>query len=130
MKYDDEGPPGMIPLPFGCFCGDMYVSSYCMVIHLALLFPGLGIIPVLFLWLANKDRNRTVDRHGKAAVNWLLSFILYFVTSLVIALYYPPFKNALPAFAVAYYLFLIIAAAKAYNDQFWNYSLSIPFFGS
>lgn len=127
-KYDDDDPPGMIPLPFGCFCGDMYVSTYCMTIHLALLLPGLGFIVVFLLWLSNKDRNATVDRHGKAAVNWLLSSMLYILMIFMLSLYYRPLVHVFPVLVVIYCLFPIIAATKAHEGKFWNYPLSIPFF--
>lgn len=127
-KYDDDDPPGMIPLPFGCFGGDMYVSTYCMTIHLALLLPGLGFIIVFILWLTNKDRSAAVDRHGKAAVNWVLSFILYTIVIVALITYYRPIDHAFSALMAVYYLFAIIAAAKAYDGKFWPYPLSIPFF--
>ncbi len=128
MKYEDDDPPGMIPLPFGCLCGDMYVSTYCMTMHLVLVVPGLGFFFVFILWLSNKDRNRTVDRHGKAAANWVFSILLYFVAFFSLTLYYPPLFKFLPVLAVVYYLFPIIAAARAYDGKYWRYPLSIPFF--
>ena len=127
-KYDADDPPGMIPVPFGIFCSDMYLSTYCMTIHLALLAPGVGFFLVFLLWLSNKDRHSSIDRHGKAAVNWLLSCLLYAIVTLVVSFYYQPISNVFMILIVAYYLFPIIAATKAHDEKYWNYPLSIPFF--
>ncbi len=128
MKYEDDDPPGMIPLPFGCFCADMYVSTYCTIMHLSLLAPGLGFILILILWFSNKDRNSTVDRHGRTAINWMLSCSLYFIVTLLLMIYYRPVVHILPILTVLYYIFPIIAAVRANDGRLWKYPLSIPFF--
>jgi len=71
-----------------------------------------------------------VDRHGKAAVNWLLSLPFYFAATFMLSLYYQPTYNLFAILVMAYYLFPIIAAVKAYDGKYWKYPLSIPFFKS
>ena len=125
-KYDDDDPPGMIPIPFVCI--EMYLPTYCMSLHLVLLFPGLSFVLIFLLWLSNKERHSAIDRHGKTAVNWLLSCLLYAVIAVMVSLYYQPFHVVLYILVGVYYLFPIIAAVKAYDEKYWRYPLSIPFF--
>ena len=128
MYQDDNDPPGMIPLPFGCFCVDLYVDTYCMLIHLSLLFPGFGLFVPIVLWICNKDRSAKIDQNGKAAVNWIISFCLYFAFFLVLLLYCPFLVRGLPFWLIAYYLFPVLAAVKAHRGDFGKYPLCIPFF--
>lgn len=108
----------------------MYVSTYCMAIHLTLLIPGLGFIAPVLLWIANKDRSEAVDRHGKNAINWLCSVFVYVLLAFVL-IFMSPLKiphNAFFLLPIVNIVFPLIAAAKANEGIEWKYPLSIPFF--
>jgi uncharacterized Tic20 family protein len=46
-----------------------------MLIHLLAILTGF--IGVLILWLIKKDESRFVDYHGKEALNFMLSLLIY-----------------------------------------------------
>jgi uncharacterized Tic20 family protein len=53
--------------------------TYAMFNHLSLLtfHVMLPVIPALVLWLVKRDRSPFVDDHGREAVNFQLSLVLY-----------------------------------------------------
>lgn len=54
-----------------------------MLVHLLGLLTG--IIGVLILWLVKKDQSRFVDHHGKEALNFQLTLLIYMLGMLALA---------------------------------------------
>ncbi|MBN2744855.1 MAG: DUF4870 domain-containing protein [Marinilabiliaceae bacterium] len=125
----------------------MAENSYLMMMHLSLLsgciYPLLGIIAPLLLWLINKDNNPNVDRHGRVIMNYMISFAIYMgavVLMLIpfgmffsIANMFSPlafFSGFFPLFAlpILCIVFIVMAAIRANNGVLWHYPLSIRFF--
>ncbi|EQA46401.1 Tic20-like protein [Leptospira broomii serovar Hurstbridge str. 5399] len=108
----------------------MTVNQYCMLLHLSLysvfVFPVVGMLVPLVLWLIEKDSDPEVDAHGKIVVNWLISSLIYGVIFgvLCIVLIGIPFILIL---GVCYALFPIIGAVKANSGIKWEYPLSLHF---
>ena len=46
-----------------------------MLVHLLAILTGF--VGVLILWLIKKDESRFVDYHGKEALNFMLSMLIY-----------------------------------------------------
>ncbi|MBP3959405.1 DUF4870 domain-containing protein [Gemmata sp. G18] len=101
-----------------------------MFLHLSLfaghVIPLGGIIVPIVIWQMKKDELPKIDRHGKNAVNWLISFALYFIISAVLCLVFIGFV-LLPVVVVLGIVFPIIAAMKANEGRVWKYPLAIPF---
>ncbi len=119
-------------------------------------FPLGGIIAPLIFWQVKKDENEFLDAHGKEAVNFNLSFLLY---SVILGLTFIPiiirsifrnidnldhmqndfffdFTNMFGFFGgisiigilgILRFVFIILAAVKANNGEFYNYPLTIKF---
>lgn len=108
----------------------MTVNQYCMVLHLSLysafLFPGVGLLVPLILWLIEKDSDSEVDAQGKIVVNWMISSVVYGVVFgiLCLLLIGIPFLILLGA---CYLIFPIIGAIKAADGIRWKYPFSISF---
>jgi uncharacterized Tic20 family protein len=53
--------------------------TYAMFTHLSLLtfHVMLPVIPALVLWLVKRERSPFVDDHGREAVNYQISLVLY-----------------------------------------------------
>lgn len=108
----------------------MPLNTYCMMIHLSqltsIIIPGLGFILPIVMWAMNKDKNEKIDKHGKVTINWLISLFIY---SLVcgILVFILVGVIGLIVLALLNFIFAIIAAIKANNNQLWIYPLSIKF---
>lgn len=118
--------------------------QYAMLLHLSALagvvLSGLFFLGPLVMWLIKKDESGFVDRHGRAAIDFFLSLLIYgaVVAALFLAfavvtlgigvlLLLPAvFVLAIVA-GVALILLPILAAVKAHAGQEWRYPLAIPF---
>jgi uncharacterized Tic20 family protein len=105
--------------------------EWCMMLHLALLaghvVPFGGIIAPIVIWQAKKEDIPDMDEHGRNAVNWVISFVIYVATSAVLCFALIGFV-LLPAVLLMNLVFPIVAALKAKDGRVWKYPLAIPFF--
>ncbi len=108
--------------------------SLIVIMHLSSFFAGF-IIP-LVLWSSQKDKLIGMDNHGKAAVNFNLSILLYFfIWGIGVSfLSLVPLLGAILAFLLVplvfvlfIFIFPIINALKASNGDRPYYPLSIQF---
>lgn len=139
--------------------------SYNTLMHLSqfsnYLFPLLGIIVPIVMWVTRKDESKSVDTNGKIILNWNISVFIYAIISVLLlviaalifggtmALSGIEFENfleespwmiiqflgtlgviLLPLIIIGIldFIFTIIGAVKASNNEVWNYPLSIRFF--
>ena len=105
-------------------------KTYIMLMHLSqfagYIIVGLGFIFPIVLWLTGK-RNSNVDKHGKNIANFMLSMFIYcFASALLIFLLIG--IPLLIILAVLQVIFIIIAAVKANNEEYWEYPLAFKFF--
>jgi uncharacterized Tic20 family protein len=108
-------------------------NYFIMLLHLTqfcgLLIPIFGQIIPLLLWLQNKDYNEKVDIHGRIIFNWIFSFIIYFISSLILSSIVIGLFT-LGILIILSVIFPIIGSLKAKKGKAWNYPLSIPFFNT
>lgn len=93
MQEEEEtspyAPPAMPPVPpamplAGPGAGTTQDDrTMGMLVHLLGLLTG--IIGVLILWLVKKDQSRFVDHHGKEALNFQLTLLIYMLGMLALA---------------------------------------------
>lgn len=101
-----------------------------MLLHLSLLagflLPIAGLIVPVVIWVLKKDELPGVDVHGKNALNWIISAIIYGVASgiLIIVVIGVPLLLILAVLSI---VFPIIASLKANNGEYWKYPMSISF---
>ena len=102
-----------------------------MFCHLAgllgYIFPVVGnIVGTLVLWQLKKDDSPFIDAQGKEALNFQISMTIYaFVSALLMFLCVGIFMLA--AVGIIDLAFLLIAAVKANNGQYYRYPLAIRF---
>jgi len=102
-----------------------------MFIHLSALSAFIGVplghvVGPLVLWLIKKDQNPTLDAHGKEALNFQISSMIYAcVSALLIFVLIGIFL--LPAVLIANFALTIVGAVKANNGEFYRYPLTIQF---
>lgn len=145
----DERPPTSAPPPPppatpGHAAGAASVLSsdvrmWAMLTHLS-AFVGawlaLAFVGPMVIWLIKREEHPFLDRHGKEALNFNLSFLLYIVVGglLGVVLSLVTFGLAIPivvlaggAVAVGWIALTIVAAVRANNGEDHRYPATIRF---
>ncbi len=137
MLTDDEFARAKLEIGAGLPASTSYgppdreANNWAMGIHLSQLanyaLPPVGTILPIVLWQLKKNDVPSLDAHGKAVANWVLSEVIYFVAAILLSLVLIGIP-LLIALAAASVIFPIIGAVKASSGEVWKYPLSIPFF--
>ncbi len=88
-------------------------------------FPGHLLGP-LIVWLAKRDAAPEIDAHGKEALNFQISMLIYNVVAAVFCLIVVGFVF-LAILWVLNAVFVIIAAIQASDGKFYRYPMTIRF---
>ena len=97
----------------------------CGFLGVFLPFPG-HFIPPLIIWLANRDESPELDAHGKEAVNFQISMLIYNAIAAVFCLVLVGFVF-LAILWLLNAIFVIIAAIQASDGKFYRYPMTIRF---
>ena len=94
-----------------------------------LVFPFIpvgGVVGPLIVWQIKKDLHPFVDRHGKEALNFQISMLIYALATIpFFFVCIGPFL--LSAVAIVDIVFLIIASIKAASGAEYRYPITIRF---
>ena len=127
-----ETSPSSSPLPPAANVSAIAnVRTWCAFIHASALlgvfihFPGHLLGP-LILWLIKRDEAPELDAHGKEAVNFQISMLIYNAVAAVFCLILVGFVF-LAILWVLNTIFVIIAAIKASDGEFYRYPMTIRF---
>jgi len=107
------------------------VRTWCALCHASALlgvflhFPG-HLIPPLIIWLVKRDQSPEIDVHGKEAVNFQVSMLIYNAIAAVFCIALIGFV-LLPVLWVLNAVFVIIAAIQASDGKFYRYPMTIRF---
>ncbi len=88
-------------------------------------FPGHVLAP-LIVWLMKRDESPEIDAHGKEALNFQISMLIYNVVAAVFCLILIGFVF-LAILWVLNAVFVIIAAIQASEGKFYRYPMTIRF---
>jgi uncharacterized protein len=118
----ETSPSSSPPLPPANIPAIANVRTWCAFIHASALlgvlmhFPG-HLIPPLILWLIKRDESPELDAHGKEAVNFQLSMLIYNAVAAVFCLVLVGFVFL----AILWVLntIIIIAAIQASHGKFY-----------
>lgn len=98
--------------------------------NMALLCHILGLLTNVFgpliLWVLMKDKSAFVDFHGKQAINFQITLILFYMASGVLMCVYIGILLAMATFAI-HVIFTILPAVKAYDGERYVIPVAIPF---
>ncbi|MCA1624504.1 MAG: DUF4870 domain-containing protein [Acidobacteria bacterium] len=101
-----------------------------LFLHLSQLLnfviPFGGVVAPIVIWQVKKDEMPALDAHGKMVANWLISCLIYFAVSFVLAFVLIGFLGFI-ALAIMGVVFPIIGGIKANNGELWEYPLTIKF---
>lgn len=101
--------------------GDRRTAVLCHVFVAAGAVSGVLLIVPVVLWLTGRDRSPFIDDHGREAINFMISMILWTILLAVTIigmalLWIPPLLTVILA---------IIAAVRASNRRYTRYPLTI-----
>jgi len=92
------------------------------------LITGIGgfIVP-LVIWITKRNEVINMDRHGKAILNFRISMFIYLLVCVPLILFFGLGLIGFLVIGIFYFIFPIINAIKASNNEEPNYPLSIQF---
>ncbi len=97
--------------------------------NMAMLCHLLGIVGFfapLMIWLIEREKHRFVDEHGREAMNYQVSLLIYVsVSALLIPVAVGIFL--LVAFGITHVVLTVIGAVRASQGRPWRYPIAIPF---
>lgn len=104
---------------------------WAMICHLSALSGFIGIplgniIGPLVIWLVKRDESPFIDAHGKEALNFQTSMTIYVIVSFFLMIVLIGFV-ILPVLYVVGLVFVIVAAIKANDGQYFRYPITIRF---
>ena len=115
-------------------------KTYSSITHLSSfagwIFPFGNVIAPLVLWSAKKNESTYIDTHGKAAVNFQLSLMLYCFLLALLIIPLTIFTLGLGLIAVILGIIpavilivatIISASIKATNGEYYDYPFTIEF---
>ena len=126
-----ETSPSSAPLPPANIAAIANVRTWCAFIHASALlgvflhFPGHLLGP-LILWLIKRDDAPELDAHGKEALNFQISMLIYSAIAAVFCLVLIGFVF-LAILWILNAIFVIIAAIQASDGKFYRYPMTIRF---
>ena len=126
---ETSSPP---PLPLSASANNLVnVRTWTAFCHASALlgvfihFPGHVLAP-LIVWLLKRGDSPEIDAHGKEALNFQISMLIYNVIAGVFCLVLIGFL-LLPLLWVLNAVFVIIAAIKASDGELYRYPMTIRF---
>lgn len=83
----------------------------------------LGFVAPLVIWLSEREKHRFVDEHGREAMNYQVSLMLYgaALCLTIVGVF------LLPVLAIVHIVLSIMGAVKASRGQPWHYPIAIAF---
>lgn len=90
------------------------------------VFPILSFVIPLAIWLTSKDRSRMLDDHGRSALNWSITYLIYMSFSGALTVIYIGFL-LLPLGLGAHVVQCIVAAVRANQRRKFKHPLAVPF---
>jgi uncharacterized Tic20 family protein len=105
------------------------VRSWCVACHLSALagfvVPAFGhVLGPLIVWLIKRGDSPEIDAHGKEALNFQISMLIYNLVAAVLCLLLIGFA-LLAVLHILNVVFVIIAALKAGEGQMYRYPLTL-----
>lgn len=108
------------------------VRNWAMFCHLSALIGMLAGVAMfvgpLIIWLVKQNEHPFIDEHGKEALNFQISMLIYLVLLSPTVCVLVGFV-LLPALFVVNVVFVIIAARSASNGEAYRYPLTIRLIG-
>lgn len=97
--------------------------NMAMLCHLLGL---LGFLAPLVIWLSERDKHKFVDEHGREAMNYQVSLMIYVLVAVALCFVRVGLYVLWVVIAV-HTLLVVIGTAKAARGRPWRYPIAIRF---
>jgi len=104
---------------------NMALLVHLLAFSILLSIPFANILGPLVLWLIKKDQSVYIDYHGKEAINFQISCTIYGIVGVILAFLLIGIPLLL-ALSIFWLIFVIIAAVRAANGEYFRYPLTLP----
>ena len=123
----DTTPTGRMVDPHA----EEWERTYAMFTHLSLLTVHMlvPVIPAVALWLIKRDKSPFVDDHGREAINFQISLVLYTLIAWPLATLLTCGIGAvliIPIYALGI-IGMVVAAVAAHKGEYYRYPATIRF---
>ena len=128
METSYSSPPPLPPLSLPALTNVRTWSAFChasALLGVLVHFPGHLLGP-LIVWLVKRDDSPEIDAHGREALNFQISMLIYNVIAGVFCLALVGFVF-LAILWVLNAVFVIIASIQASDGRFYRYPITIRF---
>ena len=104
--------------------------TWSIVVHAAAfagaLVPFGTILGPFIVWIIKKPESALVDRHGRAAINFQISMLIYFIGSAILILVVVGVL-LLIVLVIFWFVMVLVATVRAADGRDPGYLLSIEF---
>ncbi len=124
----ETSPPSPLPVTAPVASNVRPLAALChasALLGVFIYFPG-HVIPPLIVWLCTRNDAPELDAHGKEALNFQISMLIYNAVAAVFCLILIGFVF-LAVLWVLNAVFVIIAAIQASDGKFYRYPMTIRF---
>lgn len=126
----ENQPPTTPYTPAPIPMSDSDSRMWAMLTHLSPLPGSLfvigSVVAPLIIWQIQKDKSAFVDYHGKEAVNFQITMAIAFAISFLLMLIVIG-VFLISIVGIVWLVFIIIAAVKANNGEYYRYPFTIRF---
>ncbi len=98
--------------------------------NMAMLCHLLGVVGFfapLLIWLIERDKHRFVDEHGRQAMNYQISLLIYGVVCWLLCLVSVKFVVLLWLLTVIHLVLIVVGTVQASQGRLWRYPIAVPF---
>jgi uncharacterized protein len=103
---------------------------YSMFMHLSLIAAHvvIPIVPALVMWLVRRDKSPFIDDHGREALNFQFSLLLYAIGAFILGIITCGVGMVLwiPVYVLGI-VGMILASIAAHRGEFYRYPMTIRF---
>lgn len=128
--FGDDHAPGRPYIDPSATPGD---RTYCMFIHLMLPIATVTVLPMIFgplvMWLLRRSDSRFIDDHGKEALNFNFSVLIYLILCVLLIPACGIGFVLMPVLWVVASILSIIAAIATNRGEWYRYPACIRILG-
>lgn len=98
--------------------------------NMAMLCHLLGVVGFfapLVIWLIERDKHRFVDEHGRQAMNYQISVLIYGAVCWLLCLVQVKLVVLLWLLTVVHLVLVVVGTVQASQGRLWRYPIAIPF---
>jgi uncharacterized protein len=101
--------------------------TYALFMHLSLILANVAIpiVPALILWLIKRKESAFLDDHGREALNFQISLLIYFCVSLVLVMACFVGVIGIAAVYVLGIVGMVMAASAANRGEYYRYPATL-----